>query len=74
MRGWRQDVELPECGSNLPEIIVHYAPEFTNALENITAKHFEEDLLNLTCEVVGKLKVKLSHDNLPTKSLPKLLE
>ena len=53
MRGWRSEVDLPECGSRLPEIIVHHAPEFTKTLQNITAKHFDRDLLNLTCGVVG---------------------
>ena len=54
MRGWSNDVDYPTCGSDLPEIIVHYAPEFTEPLTNDTAKHFEDDLLNLTCGVVGK--------------------
>ena len=56
MRGWANDDEYPECGSDLPEIIVHYTPEFTDPLDNRTAKHFEEDLLNLTCGVVGNCR------------------
>ena len=56
MPGWSSEEALPECGSFLPEIIVHYAPEFTDTLENETAKHFEQDLLNLTCGAVGAMQ------------------
>ena len=54
MKGWPLDTSLPNCGWNLPEIIVHSAPEFTNGLENLTEKYFERDLLNLTCGALGE--------------------
>lgn len=53
IKGWRPDASFPTCGSDFPVIIVHSAPEFTQGLENLTAKHFQEDLLNLTCGAVG---------------------